>query len=833
MTTGFLHVYLGAAPGVGKTYSMLEEGRRLQEQGHDVVVGLLETHGRAETARMADRLEILPRRTVTHRDVTLEEFDVDALIDRRPEWALIDELAHSNAPGSAHAKRWEDVRQILDAGINVISTINIQHIDSLNDVVQSITGVTQLETIPDSVLRAANQIEVVDLAPEALRTRLSSGKIYPHGTIDAALSNYFRLGNLTALRELALLWLADEVDVALQTYRTEHGITGKWEARERVVVALPGDAQGETLIRRGARIAARSSGGQLLAVHVASSDGLAEANQAALVNQRALVESLGGSYHQVIGDDTPTALVEFARAVNATQLVIGVSRRSRLTTFLTGRGIGQTVIRASGDIDVHIVSHATEGTPQLPRSRGALTRRRRLSGFAITILGLPLLTIALDAIKSRESLVSDVLTFQLFVVVVALVGGIWPAVLSAVVAASALNFFFVDPLYTTAIENPLHAVALVVFLIVAVLVSLVVDLAERRSRAAKRSAAEAETLATVAGSIIRGENAVAALVNRMREIFGMSSVSINYKGKRLYETGKPASENDEPHTIVELSESGSIVLRGRDLHASDRRILEAFVAQIEAALLQRELRATAQGIRPLEEADRMRTALLAAVGHDLRNPLSSATAAVSSLRSNDVSWSEQDRDELLATADQSLHRLSDLVDDLLDASRLQAGVLPISLSTVGLDEVVPLALDELRVPNGQIHVNVPPELPAVLCDPVLVQRVLVNLVANALRYSPDDSPPEIAASSFGERVELRIIDRGPGIPQEKLSQAFQPFQRVVDTDTTAGVGLGIYLSHGFMEAMGGSLDAEDTPGGGLTMVISLPQAIPPTQGKGR
>jgi two-component system sensor histidine kinase KdpD len=824
---GFLHVYLGAAPGVGKTFSMLEEGRRLREQGHDVVVGLVETHGRVETARMADDLEILPRRTLTHRSVELDELDLDRLLARHPEWALIDELAHTNAPGSAHPKRWEDVQQILDAGINVISTVNIQHIESLNDVVQSITGVVQRETIPDSVLRAADQIEVVDLAPEALRTRLSSGKIYPAGTIDAALSNYFRLGNLTALRELALLWLADEVDVALQAYRNEHGITGRWEARERVVVALPGDTEGETLIRRGARIAARSSGGQLLAVHVASSDGLAEANPAALVAQRALVESLGGSYHQVIGDNTSTSLVEFARGVNATQLVIGVSRRSRLTTFLTGQGIGQTVIRASGDIDVHIVSHAAAGTLQLPRSRGALTLRRRLSGFALTVFGLPLLTLALSSIENEESLVSEVLAFQLFVVIVALVGGIWPAVVSAIIAGLALDFFFVNPLYQITIDNPLHIVALVIFLIVAVLVSLVVDQAASRSRAATRSAAEAETLATVAGSIIRGENAVEALANRMREVFGMSSVSVNYKGERLYEAGAATSGEDVPRTVVELSDSGSIVLRGRDLQASDRRILDAFVSQIEAALLQRELRTAAQGIRPLEEADRLRTALLAAVGHDLRTPLSSATAAVSSLRSTDVSWSEKDRNELLATAEQSLHRLADLVNDLLDASRLQAGVLPITLSAVGLDEIVPLALDELGVPIGRIRVDVPPDLPPALCDPVLVQRVLVNLVANAVRYSPDDSPLLIAASSFGERVELRVIDRGPGIPAAKLSQAFQPFQRLGDTDSNAGAGLGLALSNGFMEAMGGSLEAEDTPGGGLTMVISLPAVTPP------
>ena len=327
---GRLRVLLGAAPGVGKTYEMLEEGRRLRADGRDVVIGIVETHGRAATAAQADGLPVVARRTVTHRGVALSELDVDAVMARHPEIALVDELAHTNAPGSRNAKRWQDVDELLDAGIDVITTVNVQHIESLNDVVEQITGIAQRETIPDAVVRAADQIEVVDLAPQSLRDRLAAGLVYPAERIDAALSNYFRLGNLTALRELALLWLADEVDSALKLYRAEHGIEGTWQARERVVVALTGGPEGETLIRRGARIAARSAGGELLAVHVSSQDGLRSATPGALAAQRALVESLGGTYHQVVGDDVPRALVEFARSVDATQLVIGVSRRGRV-----------------------------------------------------------------------------------------------------------------------------------------------------------------------------------------------------------------------------------------------------------------------------------------------------------------------------------------------------------------------------------------------------------------------------------------------------------------------------------------------------------------------
>ncbi|GAA0995680.1 DUF4118 domain-containing protein [Subtercola frigoramans] len=836
MVRGLLHVYLGAAPGVGKTFTMLEEGRRLRDQGLDVVVGIVETHGREGTAKLVEGLEVFPRRRVDHRSVALDEFDAEGLITRAPQWALVDELAHTNAPGSLNPKRWLDVGMLLDAGINVMSTVNIQHIDSLHDVVETITGIAQKETIPDSILRAADQIELVDLAPEALRARLSGGFVYPAGTIDAALSNYFRLGNLTALRELALLWLADEVDVALKAYRSEHGIGQKWEARERVVVALPGGPEGETLVRRGARIAARSSGGELLAVHVSGADGLAAADPGSLAAQRTLVEQLGGEYHHVVGDDTPTALVDFARGANATQLVIGVSRRSRLTALLTGAGIGATVIRESGDIDVHIVTHAAAGSLALPRLGGALTIRRQLMGGALALLGLPLLTLGLSAIRSDETITSDVLLYQLLIVIVALVGGLRPAVPTAVLAGLLLDFFFVAPLYTVTINDPRHLLALVIFLVVAVLVSVVVDSSARRSRAARRSASEAETLATVAGSVLRGQDALQALIDRLREVFSLDSVLLESDGEVLYEAAssgvpvqpqrkqtqrKAVAEPLTTTTVFDLSESARLVLTGRVLQASDRRILAAFLSQIESALVQRRLTAEAENIKPLEQADRMRTALLAAVGHDLRTPLSSATAAVSSLRSQEVQWSDADRDDLLRTAEESLLTLADLVSNLLDVSRLQAGVLAVANSEVGLDEIVPLALDELHVVAGAVVVNVSPHLPPVICDPALLQRVLVNLLSNALRYAPSGQAPILSGSAFADTVELRVIDQGPGIPDDRLTDAFQPFQRLGDTDNTTGVGLGLALSRGFVEAMGGTLEAEVTPGGGLTMVVSL------------
>ena len=823
MARGRLRVMLGAAPGVGKTFAMLEEGHRLLGTGKDVVVGVVESHGRSATAALLKGLEVLPRRSVNHRGVTLDEMDVDAILARHPDIALVDELAHTNAPGSANEKRWQDVNAILDAGIDVMSTVNIQHIESLNDVVQQITGVQQRETIPDAVLRGADQIEVVDLAPQALRDRLAEGLVYPAARVDAALSNYFRLGNLTALRELALLWLAGEVDSALQKYRAEHGIGEKWEARERVVVALTGGPEGETLLRRGARIAARSSGGQLFAVHVTATDGLAGADPSVLATQRALVETLGGSFHQVVGEHVPRALVDFARSVNATQLVIGASRRGFLGSLLTGPGIGATVIREAGEIDVHIVQHAAAGRRTLPKIGGALSSRRRTTGFLLALLGLPLLTVVLSTFRSDEALPSDVLSFQLFVVIVALVGGIWPALFAAVSAGFLLDYFFVDPLYQIRIAQPLHLLALVIFVVVGGLVSMVVDQAARRSRAANRASAESEALALVAGSVMRGQDALDALVSQLRETFGMASVILREGSAVLYSaTDKGAAREDDIETAFPLGDTASLRLRGHALPSSDRRLLAAFLSQIELAFQQRELSLEAEGMRPIAEADRLRTALLAAVGHDLRRPLAAATAAVTSLRSADIKLSKADRGALLETADESLASLADLVTNLLDVSRIQAGVLGVSISPVVLDDVVMLALDELALSPGDVQLDLGQGVRAARADAVLLERVVVNLLANALRFSPEGAPPIVVTCEFLGHVELRIIDSGPGIPLERRDQVFVPFQRLGDTDNTTGVGLGLSIAKGFVEAMGGRLEVENTPGGGLTMVVALP-----------
>jgi two-component system sensor histidine kinase KdpD len=811
---------------------MLGEGRRRAERGADVVVALVETHGRARTAEMLGDLEVLPRRELTHRGVAFAELDVDAVIARRPEIALVDELAHTNVPGSARTKRWQDIDAILDAGIDVISTVNIQHLESLNDVVEEITGVKQRETVPDEVVRRADQVEIVDMTAEALRRRMAHGNIYPPDRVDAALGRYFRVGNLTALRELALLWLADKVDDQLDHYRAEHGISGTWETRERVVVALTGGPEGETLIRRAARIAERARGADLLAVHIGSADGLAGADRALLAANRALVEGLGGSYHEVLGDDVPRALLEFATGVNATQLVLGTSRRGRFARALSA-GVGTTVTARSGSIDVHLVTH--DGAPP-PRTRRrpppALSRRRQVSGFATALVGLPVLTVGLSHVRTHIALSSDIMLFLMLVVAVALVGGLWPALTAALVGSALLNYFFTPPIHKWTISHHDNLLGIAAYVCVAIAVSAVVDLAARRARDATRAGADAEILASLADAVLRGERAVPDLLARLREIYALTSVALL---ERFHDAPSAGSWHADPaawrvvasaggssstpagaDAEVALADDLVLVLRGPALPAGSRRVLEAFGAQTVLALRQQRLTEAAQATEPLLRADQVRRALLSAVSHDLRTPLASARAAVQSLRNDTIVWAPEERGELLATAHESLERLDDLVANLLDMSRLQADALGLAPVPLAVEDVVPHALDELGPASADVRISVPPDLPEILADPGLLERVLVNLVANAVRFNPPGRPVLVSASSLGDTVEIRVVDHGPGIPAADRERVFQ--------DNHNGVGLGLAVARGLAEAMGGGVVPEDTPGGGLTMVLAMPCA---------
>ncbi|MCX5599014.1 sensor histidine kinase KdpD [Streptomyces phaeochromogenes] len=831
MARGKLRIYLGAAPGVGKTYAMLSEAHRRVERGTDCVVAFVEHHNRPRTEVMLHGLEQIPRKELEYRGTVFTEMDVDEVLARHPQVALVDELPHTNIPGSRNAKRWQDVEELLAAGIDVITTVNIQHLESLGDVVESITGVRQQETVPDEVARRADQIELVDMSPQALRRRMAHGNIYKPDKVDAALSNYFRPGNLTALRELALLWVADRVDEYLTEYRNEHRVSKIWGSRERIVVGLTGGPEGRTLIRRAARLAEKGAGGEVLAVYIARSDGLTSASPKELAVQRTLVEDLGGTFHHVIGEDIPTALLDFARGVNATQIVLGVSRRKGWQ-YVFGPGVGATVARESGpDLDVHLITHDEAGKGRgLPVARSArLGRSRVIWGWLVGVAGPALLTLLLTGVTPSVGLANDMLLFLTLTVAAALLGGLYPALASAVVGSLLLNWFFTPPVHTLTIADPKNIVAIAIFVGVAVSVASVVDLAARRTHQAARLRAESEILSVLAGSVLRGETSLEALLERVRETFGMESVALLERASDVDSWTcagsvgpRPCRSPEDADVDMPVGDHMTLALSGRVLPAEDRRVLAAFAAQAAVVLDRQRLQSQADQSRALAEGNRIRTALLAAVSHDLRTPLAGIKAAVSSLRSEDVAWSEEDHAELLEGIEEGADRLDNLVGNLLDMSRLQTGTVTPLIREIDLDEVVPMALG--GVPEDSVELDIPETLPMVAVDPGLLERSVANLVENAVKYSPAEERVLVSASAMADRVEVRVVDRGPGVPDPAKDRIFEPFQRYGDAPRGAGVGLGLAVARGFAESMRGTLTAEDTPGGGLTMVLTLPAA---------
>jgi two-component system sensor histidine kinase KdpD len=824
MARGQLRIYLGAAAGVGKTYAMLNEGRRRAGYGEDVVVGYVEPHRRPKTTEQIGDLEVVPRRQVEYRGATLEEMDLDAVLARRPQVALVDELAHTNAPGSRNEKRWQDVEELLDAGISVIGTLNIQHLESLNDVVEEITGVKQQETIPDAVVRRADELQLVDLTPVALRNRLARGDVYPPERIDTALANYFRPGNLSALRELALAWLADRVDEGLEEYRKRHGIEEPWETRERVLVALTGSPDGERLIRRAARMAQRMNG-ELVAVHVVPQDGLAAPTAERLERQKALVGEVGASYHEVVGEDIGDALLDAARTLNVTQIVMGASRRSRWQRLTRGSVIGK-VIRGSGTrIDVHVVSHpdAAEEAFTLPRTRrpASLPQRRVALGLVLALLGPPLLAYVLAQLREQIGLPSVLLLFLLLVVWVSAIGGLWPALLAAVSGFLLVNWYFTPPLYTFTIDQGENILALVVFLAVAVTVSLFVDLAARRSVQGRRAQAEAEALARLAGSA-----PVDSVLDSLRRVLNAEGAAVLHRtesGWRIEATsgGRIPDSPEAGTTTIELDPEHVLVLAGRPIRAEDQRVLEAFTRELKASVELGELEAEVKAAGVVSAASELRAAILSAVSHDLRTPLSGIKASVTSLLQEDVDWTPEARREFLETIAEETNRLNALVGNLLDMSRLQTDALEIMPSRVGLEEVLPAALSSLGVGDDSIELDVPESLPRVLADPGLLERALANVIDNAVRFSPPGVPPRVTAGASDGYVDVRVVDQGQGMPATDVERLFMPFQRLGDSSSDEGVGLGLAVAKGFVEAMGGEIEVESTPGGGLTIVTRL------------
>ncbi|MEI2786189.1 MAG: DUF4118 domain-containing protein [Candidatus Nanopelagicales bacterium] len=822
---GSLRVYLGAAPGVGKTFTMLNEGNRRARRGSDVVVGFVETHDRVLTAEAIGELEVIARQDLMYRGAAMTEMDVDAVLARCPEVALVDELAHTNVPGSKNQKRWQDVEELLESGIDVITTVNIQHLESLNDVVYSITGIRQTETVPDDVVRRADQIELVDMSPQALRRRMAHGNVYKPEKVDAALTNYFRIGNLTALRELALLWTADRVDQALEMYRDENDIEQPWPTRERVVVALTGGPEGDTLLRRGARIAQRAIGGELLALHVASTDGLSGGSPDTLARQRGLVDALGGSFHLVTGSDIPESILEFARGVNATQIVLGAPRRSRLGSLFSP-GVGPLVVRDSGDIDVHIVTHDHTGAGRRLEGLDLLPRYRKVAGWATALLGVPLLSLILLQWDRSETLPVALMLFLAVVLVAALFGGLRPGLMAALIAVVIVDYAFIPPYGTWKVTSPLNVVALLVLVLVAMAVARMVDVSARRTREAARARAEADTLSKLSGTILRGEHAIPALLEQLKESFSLRYVALRERQERDRRWRVRESMGYVPQdgvvTEIPISDSLELAIAGPSLDAMDMRVLTTVALQTEGLAERDHLRAEARVARQERERTRIRTALLAAVSHDLRTPLAGAKAAVTALRTQGHLLSEEDREQLLATVQDSTERLQALIDNLLDMSRLDAGAVAAIQSEVWLPDLV-AAASRAVLPES-LEVSIPLDLPPVWVDEGLFERAVANVIENAVRFSPAERPVRVTAERIGDEVMMRVIDVGPGVRESERDAMFQPFQRLGDAPGRQGVGLGLAVARGFVEACGGLLEADDTPGGGLTMIFRLPTA---------
>jgi two-component system sensor histidine kinase KdpD len=815
---GELRIYLGAAPGAGKTFAMLGEAHRRSERGTDVVAAVVETHGRHKTTELLDGIE-----TIGARDA---ELDVAAVRARRPQVALVDDLAHTNAPGSKNQKRWQDVEELLDAGITVISTVNVQHLESLNDAVAQITGVEQQDTVPDSIVRQASQIELVDIAPEALRRRLSHGNVYAPEKVDAALSNYFRSGNLTALRELALLWLADQVDAALARYRADKNITATWEARERVVVAVTGGPESETLVRRASRIASKSSA-ELMVVHVLSGNGLVSETRMGRIRQ--LATSLGASLHTVVGDDVRTTLLDFARECNATQLVIGTSRRSRWAR-LFDEGIGAAIVQASGTIDVHIVTH--DESPRERRAAAIDPRQRRAASWLAALI-VPSLICTVTVLWLDRFLKTNGVSALFFVgvLLVAMFGGVAPAALSAVLSGVLLTYFLTPHRNSFSIAKPDAAVTEVVLLLVAVAVAVLVDGAAKRAREARQASEEAELLTLFAESVLRGAD-LDTLLDRVRETYSQRAVSMLRKDPDgdhvVAAVGNDSCPTiDSADTVIEVGDDAFwMLLSGRRLAARDRRVLAAVAKQAAGLIKQRQLAEEASRAATIARADELRRSLLSAVSHDLRTPLAAAKVSVSSLRAEDVGFSAEDTAELLASIEESIDQLTALVGNLLDSSRLAAGVVRPQLRRVYLEEIVQRALVSIGrgttgfFQSGIDRVKVDVDDGVVLADAGLLERVLANLIDNALRYAPG-GVVRVNAGRVGDRVLISVVDEGRGIPHGTEQDPFAAFQRLGDHDNTTGVGLGLSVARGFVEAMGGTIQAVDTPGGGLTVTVDL------------
>lgn len=931
MRRGKLRVYLGAAPGVGKTYTMLDEAHRRQARGTDVVVALVETHQRPKTVEMLGDLEVLARRQYVHRGALLAELDVDGLIARNPQVALIDELAHTNPPSSTNEKRWQDVSDVLEAGIDVITTLNIQHLESLNDVIAAITGTVQRETVPDQFVRTADSIQIVDMSPEALRRRLAHGNVYEADQIDAALTNYFRIGNLTALRELALLWLADRVDEGLDQYRTDHKISQTWATRDRIVVAITGGPESRVLLRRGAQVAGRNPNRDLMAVHVMRSDGSADTDPSVMNELRRYTEELGGTFHVLIGDRTAEEILQFARASNASRVLLAESRRNRFSTALFP-STADLVIRGSGDdLDVQIVTRGKSDKWFGARLFGdrEVSRHRWILGCLLA-LALPVITsLALTQLDPHVDIAATLLALLVCVMIAAIVGGLAAAVVAAITSTLVADYFFTEPTHSLSIANPHNVTALLMFAVVGCTVAAIVNRSYALAARARSVQADTEVLQSLAATVITDDHAVSSILEQARTTFGMQAAAlvevdpdagetlvIESVGRDGIDSTARITSLNEADVVIEAGPGIVLAMRGRAVSADQRRILSAFAVQAAAVLERDRLMSKAREAERLRASEDARSAIFAAVSHDLQTPIAGIKAAVSTLGNAQLKVSASDNALLIDSIRRESERLADLVGNLLDMSRISTGSVTATLTTVSVDELIHSALSrsdasprphadtdgigehkgspqlirlapdpvdsaavdavagdsaavdlaavdsavtdsavtDSAVTSGQqmrgtrdhprsvasatesrgvrVELDVPEDLPLVVTDFGLMERVLVNVINNAVQHGGCGEVVYVRAATStdvsNQAVEIRVVDKGPGVQTEDNEAMFEPFQRLSGT-TGEGLGLGLAVAHGLSAACSSSITAEETAGGGVTMVITmpLPQDQPP------
>jgi two-component system, OmpR family, sensor histidine kinase KdpD len=859
---GRLKLFFGAAAGVGKTYAMLEAARELRADGVDVLVGVVETHGRAETAALLEGLPVLPPRLVEYRGATFKELDLDAAVAQRPAVILVDELAHTNVEGARHRKRWQDVLELLDAGITVYTTLNVQHVESLNDVVAKITGVVVRETVPDSVLERADEIELVDLPPDGLLERLAEGKVYVPEQAQEAVKNFFRKGNLIALRELALRHTAERVDEQMQAYRRDHAIGKTWPVAERILVCVSPSPFSPQIVRAGHRLAHRMGAEWVVAyVETPAHARLPEADRDRVIETLRLAESLGAETVTLSGATMSEEILSYARERNVSKVVIGKPGRALWKRILLG-SIVDTLVRGSGEIDIHVVSG--EGAPAVVRPLSPRPHAPNWGAYGLALAVVAACSAAAWLMFSHFSQSNLVMVYLLGVVGVATRTSRGPTVAASVLSVLAFDFFFVPPYFSFAVSDTEHLLTFFVMLIVALVTSgmtVRIRAQAAATRQRERRIAALYGMSRELTSLRSVEHLLETALRHIGEVFAgqITMLLPDATGHLSPRRSKPewveltatdlavaqwAHEHKEVAGLGTATLPGARVLcvpllasRGAvgvlailppERHAFDSpgalHQLETFANQTALAIERAQLAEEAQSAELRAETERMRNSLLSSVSHDLRTPLATIIGASSGLLEGGERLSAMTRRDLIRSIHGEASHLDRLVNGLLEMTRLESGAVTIKAEPQSLDGVVGAALQRLDalLRDRIVHVSLPPDLPLMPIDALLMEQVFLNLLDNAARYSPPGAPIDIAASAVGVKVVVEVSDRGPGFAPGEEARAFEKFYRGRPSGVR-GVGLGLAICRAILQAHGGTISAENRPGGGATIRFTLPR----------